>query len=327
MRRLIAILTLTQPGLAPAVTADDEISAAVDSGLKIVQKAAFNYAEKRSCFSCHHQTLPMLAMTEARRFGAEIDTALLQEQATYTHDFYKDRTGKVAAGEGVGGRSMTVAYSLWTLDIAGRKPDAVTRALTSYLLTRQEKDGRWKTQSHRPPLEASHPMATFLAAYYMEQFSESENEEAIAAANHRATDWLKSSPEKSQEDLNAKLWAALELEGLAESADPLKEKILANQKPDGGWSQLPGMGSDAYATGQSLFVLEKSGLPHDHPAIRRGVTFLLESQYPDGSWFVQTRSKPIQKYFDNGDPHGKSQFISIPATSWAIAALSRWGKK
>jgi hypothetical protein len=52
------------------------------------------------------------------------------------------------------------------------------------------------------------------------------------------------------------------------------------------------------------------------------VAFLLKTQQPDGSWLVETRSKPIQKFFDNGDPHGKSQFISITATGWAVAALA-----
>jgi hypothetical protein len=26
-------------------------------------------------------------------------------------------------------------------------------------------------------------------------------------------------------------------------------------------------------------------------------------------------------FFDNGDPHGKSQFISFAATGWAVLAL------
>jgi N-acyl-D-amino-acid deacylase len=36
---------------------------------------------------------------------------------------------------------------------------------------------------------------------------------------------------------------------------------------------------------------------------------------------VQTRSRPVQVFFDNGDPGGKSQFISFLATGWATLAL------
>jgi hypothetical protein len=32
-----------------------------------------------------------------------------------------------------------------------------------------------------------------------------------------------------------------------------------------------------------------------------------------------------KEFFDNGDPHGKDQFISIAATCWAVAALAQSG--
>ncbi len=50
----------------------------------------------------------------------------------------------------------------------------------------------------------------------------------------------------------------------------------------------------------------------------------VDSQEPDGSWHVVTRSKPVQIFFDNGDPHGKDQFISVLATNWAVAALANF---
>jgi N-acyl-D-amino-acid deacylase len=51
------------------------------------------------------------------------------------------------------------------------------------------------------------------------------------------------------------------------------------------------------------------------------VDYLLRTQCDDGSWLVETRSKPIQVFFDNGDPGGNSQFISFAATGWAVLAL------
>ncbi len=49
--------------------------------------------------------------------------------------------------------------------------------------------------------------------------------------------------------------------------------------------------------------------------------YLVDTQLEDGSWHVVTRAKPFQTYFETGFPHGKDQFISIAASSWATLAL------
>ncbi len=82
------------------------------------------------------------------------------------------------------------------------------------------------------------------------------------------------------------------------------------------------MESDAYATGQTLFTLRRTGLSPDDPLYRRALKFLLDTQCDDGSWRVETRSRPVQIFFDGGGPHGKHQFISVPATAWATTALA-----
>jgi hypothetical protein len=102
------------------------------------------------------------------------------------------------------------------------------------------------------------------------------------------------------------------------------QKLIAAQHPDGGWGQLSTLASDAYATGQSLTALRDSGvLRTTDPIYQRGVRFLLDTQLEDGSWFVRTRTVPAQPYFDSEFPHGRNQFISAAATSWAVIALAR----
>jgi hypothetical protein len=68
-------------------------------------------------------------------------------------------------------------------------------------------------------------------------------------------------------------------------------------------------------------ALRRAGVPSDHTAYRKGVAYLLKTQTPEGAWLVKTRSKPVQRFFDNGDPGGKDQFISFAATGWAVQAL------
>ena len=83
------------------------------------------------------------------------------------------------------------------------------------------------------------------------------------------------------------------------------------------------MNSDAYATGQTLCVLNEACIlaPTDE-AYRRGVEFLLKTQFEDGSWLVKTRAFPFQPLKDTKFPHGRDQWISATGTSWAAMALA-----
>ena len=83
------------------------------------------------------------------------------------------------------------------------------------------------------------------------------------------------------------------------------------------------MESDAYATGQALVALYEAGvLTPDDKKFQQGVAYLLRTQLSDGSWIARTRSAPVQQIKDTGFPHGRDQWISAAATSWAAMALS-----
>ena len=103
----------------------------------------------------------------------------------------------------------------------------------------------------------------------------------------------------------------------------LAKAILAEQQADGGWRQREGLGSDAYATGESLYALAKAGgvAPWD-PAYQKGVRFLLTTQRAsDGSWRVESRTPKFQTFFQGGFPYVGDQWISSWATGWATMAL------
>ena len=98
---------------------------------------------------------------------------------------------------------------------------------------------------------------------------------------------------------------------------------MSEQRPDGGWAQLPALETDAYATGQALTALHAAGqIAVNDQIYNRGAAFLLRTQRPDGSWLVRSRSFPFQPYKESGFPHGKDQWISAAGTSWATMALT-----
>lgn len=300
----------------------ERIVSAVEAGLRVIQKGAANYPSNRECFSCHHQTLPMQAMAVARQAKIAIDEQVFRDAAEFSHTSFESRLKELRAGDGIGGKAFTVSTGLWTFDLAGRKPDDTTSAMITYILKNQQPDGHFELHSIRPPLEESKVTVAVLSAHFATKFVSDEQREAVSTAVGRVRDWLKQAKLESQEDHNFRLWGLKLLSEDAAEVARLRETVLARQRPDGGWGQTGDMASDAYATGQTLFVLREVGFDRAAVPFQRGVRFLVDSQQADGSWLVETRAKPVQKFFDNGDPHGKHQFISIAATSWSVAALA-----
>jgi N-acyl-D-amino-acid deacylase len=322
---LAAIMVLARPlsaadGETPI--AQTEIRDAARRALPLVQKAAASYPNHRTCFSCHHQTLPMLAMVAARAKGLEIDETLLQSQADFTHDSFKEKVKSMREGRGVGGAAMTAGYALWALDLAGRSREEVSEAMVAYILKTQRPDGTWPLGGRRPPLEESQVTGGVLASIGMRKFAGPTQREEVEKAVGKVKTWIVDAPLKVQEDRNFLLWGLQQLGAEADAIDKARSAAIATQHDDGGWPAKDDLPSDAYATGQTLARLFDAGLPVTHAASQRGLRFLLKTQRDDGSWKVETRSRPIQTYFDNGDPHGKHQFISTPATCWAVVALA-----
>jgi hypothetical protein len=146
--------------------------------------------------------------------------------------------------------------------------------------------------------------------------------EALESAITRARDYLKHAVPRS---FNQQVSQILGLSWSGLSAQQLKYKIEALiklQQTDGGWAPLKGLDSDAWATGQALVaLLIASDTPTQSEVIQSGLRFLLRTQFPDGSWYVKSRSWPFQPHFESGFPHGKDQWISAGATAWATMAL------
>ena len=99
-------------------------------------------------------------------------------------------------------------------------------------------------------------------------------------------------------------------------------QLLALQRGDGGWGQIPTRPSDAYATGQVLVALNQAGrVSPTTTAFQKGVAFSTTAQQPDGSWLVETR-----RTWKQGLPYLNPVFRTVNTSSFRTRDLRgrRW---
>jgi hypothetical protein len=311
--------------IAPLVTTSPsvpEIRTALTAAMPPLLAGAAGHIEKKSCFACHNQTFPVMAFAAAKAKGISIPESTLPDQIEHITDFITTHIDDYRSGKGTGGQVDTAGSILFTLEFAGAKPAEATKAVVEYLLKTQPKNEFWKTSSNRPPTEASHFTATFLAVRGLKVWATKEQEPQAKSRIASAKKWLEKSKPGDTEDRVFRLMglkaAGADRRDIAAAAFDL----LATQHRDGGWAQLDSMASDPYATATTLLALRDAGLTVQHPAYRSGLSFLIKSQRKDGTWLITSRSNPFQPYYESGFPHGKNQFISATASGWAATALA-----
>jgi squalene cyclase len=109
----------------------------------------------------------------------------------------------------------------------------------------------------------------------------------------KAAAWLaKNKPTDTTQAAAYRLLRKVRAQESARFLNPELADLLARQNEDGGWSQLKGLASDAYATGQALYILGLAGIQKDREEVRRGIAFLLANQKEDGSWPMTRRGHP-----------------------------------
>jgi ankyrin repeat protein len=323
MRTLVLLLALSQ-----SLQAQPSARSAVERALPLLQRSAAEFVSKRSCFSCHHNALPILVLHMARERGLTIDPAALSAVEERTFD---DLRARNALDQAVQASTLIDPTPNDSLLLMAASAAGIERNLTMAVRAQQilgwQQDGHWVTSDFRPPHSSSLFTATATAVRAIDLYAPAELRAQKEHAIEAARKWLRKTSPASTED------AAFRLMGLVWSGcspDDLtaaKSDLLALQNQDGGWPQLRGYESDAYSTGESLFALRESGTAAVDTHWQHGMTFLTSTQAADGTWHIHTRmlspAEVSPPYFDTGFPYGKDEFLSYAGTSWAVMALLR----
>jgi len=311
----------TKPALtyAPAGSPRDAVTRAVP----LLQRADTQFLAKAGCVSCHNNTLTAMTVSSARAKKIAVDEQVAQSQLKTIGEYVHTWRDRVLQGIGIPGDADTMSYILLGLAAEKYPADAATDAMARFLLRQQRADGHWDLLAHRPPIESTPVQVTAMSMRALQVYAPAPLRAQYEPAIRRAAEWIVKAQPRSNEERAFRLLGLYWSKADSKTIRAAAKDVLAQQRADGGWSQLPTLESDAYATGQSLFALAESGtVVTKDRAFGKGVTFLLNTQLPDGSWFVKSRALPIQPHFESGFPYGKDQFISAAGTNWASLALT-----
>jgi hypothetical protein len=294
------------------------IADAVKPALKLLEQQSHNFIRIGGCNSCHAQDLPSVAAAVARGRGLPAPKTIPQ----LPQHMQPNTTERLMDLNAVG--LISVAWELFDFGMNRVPGDHYTDAVVRYIKALQLPEGNWfVTQNRRPPMNSGVYQAVALSVYSLKEYGPAAEKADTDRVIAKAAAWLEAAkPETTQDRVYHLLgltWANANREIIKHAA----KALAATQRADGGWSQLPTMGSDAYATGEALYALSVSGkIPVSGPLYQKGVKYLLRTQAPDGSWHVKSRSIWVQPYFESGFPYGHDQWISAAATAWATMALS-----
>jgi ankyrin repeat protein len=323
-RAVILTISLSFASVCAGQVGESEIRLATGKSVVLLQKASTAWFDKRSCTSCHHQDFPLMVFDIARRRNVAMDQSALELLMTRSFGHLSD-LDRAVQGSHLVDPVLTMAYALAAAAPLGLPHSASTGAYARLIARRQLDDGHWLTGEQRPP--SSSPFtATALAVRALQAFLPEEMGQERRMRIDRAEAWLEHSRTANTEDRVYKLFGLSWAKGASASLAKAREELLAEQRPDGGWGQMSGRPSDAYATGEALAALNEAAVvPASHPAYQKGLRYLLATQKPDGTWFVGSRipaEAPVSPpYLESGLPYGHHQFISAMATCWAAAAL------
>src|SRR5215831_4574798 len=289
MRSVVTLVAVLVAGTASAQeprAKPADVNATIDRGLAFLAKDALAWKKEYSCVSCHHASLVVWAMREAKLRGHAVDEPVLAELTKWLAESGDGKFGlprPASAPKAASPKAVSFALALGV----DPKPDEVSQRGLKLLLktvaAEQTGNGSWSTWPEtRPPIFGNSDESLTVLATLAVLPAAAVGDDSAKAVRDKAVRWLaetKTDDDPQSIALRLVLWNRLGRP--AKEAQLLLGRIKERQNADGGWSQAKDMASDAWATGQALYALAHSGVKSDEPVIRRGHAFLIKTQRAD----------------------------------------------
>jgi len=336
-------LCLSRPALADEPTSiphatTQQIQQTVERAIGYLQTESAAWLRTRKCAACHHAPMPLWALSEADRQGYAIDKKFLADTATATLGSLEnmiasklvsnpaDPPDPRPSGKGVNMGTVFMAVAAQSLPLLDKGQKQSLKLIADEIVKKQRADGSWEffLNLRRPPINESQTTDAVWIILALQGEMGVDASESQRAAIKKATVWLARA--KLSDNLQDKVLNVLLALRTGKSRNEMQiaiDQLLARQRSDGGWSQTAKMTSDAFATGQTLYVLSLAGYAAERPDIKRAINFLVATQKPDGSWPMTSRSTP------DGKPGSAKLLtpITCAAGAWATLGLARLAPK
>jgi ankyrin repeat protein len=308
---------LPGPPSIPRPDSTPRAEEAISRSIDLMLRSNTAFFEKSGCPGCHHQVLSGMLFGAAKQHAISFNSALAEKQLSTVLTVSQVSRESILQRVAVGGAPYANAILLASLAAQNVPPSGFTDALVHDIAGAQLPNGSWLGMVQRPPMNYSLVTETAFSMRAIQAYASPGRAKELSLKVNKASRWLQAYQPSATEEHSMRIlglvWAG---------AKPSTKDLVSLQQPNGGWSQRPGLSVDAYATGQALYALAQAGVSTTSLEFRKGISWLLENQARDGSWYVASRSVKFQPYFDSGFPYGHDQWISAAATAWAGLALT-----
>lgn len=319
---ILLLSTITGWIKKPIDPADIKKSAA--KSILLLQESTYTFTNNAfgNCASCHHNALTSVVAELAVKKGIAVVDSFTTKRVHSIVKTLAEQCNPNLINQLIPANFFP-SYFLFGLNAENYKPDFNTDMTVDYLITQAKPDGSFLTDAGRPPLGSGEAHLAALAVHAIQLYAAPSKRKKVEEIVERTRNWFQKLNTDNLQELSFQLLGMHWCNSDKNVKLDIAKKLKAMQNADGGWSQLQGTGSDAYATGEALYALFESGSIRAKDAIyQQGLSYLLKTQDKAGAWIVATRAYAVQPFISSQfPPYDENQFISATASNWATIAL------
>ncbi len=310
---LVVLMALVLAGCARREHSDPGIRAE-RRAVAFLQREVPAWSRENRCFSCHNNGDGARALYAASQKGHRIPARDLKETTAWLAR--PDRWEKNKGDPGFSDRRLAniqfAASLLGAIESGHLRDRGKLQEAARKVAADQSPDGSWPIDSGNAvgsPATYGTTLATFMAWRVLRSADAPGTSEVV----RKAGKWLRQSPRATV--LAAATSILAQTHEATEAARAQRQESLdflrRAQTQDGGWGPYADSPPEAFDTAIVLLALaEMRGVADVEILVRRGRTFLMAQQQPDGAWPATTRPSGGQSYAQR-----------MSTTGWATFAL------